>query len=87
VVDAPAPGGAFFFFVRLRDDRSAAGVVEPLAFAERLIRRHLVAVIPGSAFGVPGAAWRLSFGALPPDRVAEGARRLAQGISALAGES
>ncbi|MEZ5317478.1 MAG: aminotransferase class I/II-fold pyridoxal phosphate-dependent enzyme [Vicinamibacterales bacterium] len=87
VLEAPVPGGAFFFFVRLRDGRDRGRTIEPLALAERLIRQHRVAVIPGSAFGTPGPAWRLSFGALPPDRAVEGATRLARGIRALLDES
>ena len=74
----PPARGAFYFLLRLR-----AGL-EPLAAAERLIREHRVAVIPGSAFGcVDGCHLRVAYGALQPDTAAEGIGRLVRGLRAL----
>ena len=51
----PAADGAFYCLLRVQTD------MPPLALAERLIREHKVAVIPGTAFGMRAAAisaWR-----------------------------
>ncbi len=73
----PAPG-AFYFLLRVRSDRP------PLELAERLIREHGVAVIPGSAFGLEhGCHLRVAYGALAPDTAAEGVGRLVRGLRAL----
>ncbi|MGH7958436.1 MAG: pyridoxal phosphate-dependent aminotransferase, partial [Opitutaceae bacterium] len=45
VCEVPPAQGAFYFLLRVRSDRPA------LEVAERLIREHGVAVIPGNAFG------------------------------------
>jgi len=77
--DVPAPDGAFYLFARLRGRADDA-----MAVAERLIREHRVAVIPGSAFGTTGGCClRVSFGALDEDAAAEGTHRLAEGLKAL----
>jgi aspartate/methionine/tyrosine aminotransferase len=74
---APADG-AFYFFVRVRASLS------PLRLAERLIREHKVAVMPGSAFGDDrGCSIRVSYGALDAGTVNEGVRRLVDGLRAL----
>jgi len=73
--DVPAPGGAFYCFVRIH---SAA---DSLKLTEWLIRRHRVAVIPGSAFGaVDGCYLRISYGALDPATADEGIQRLVTGL-------
>ena len=52
----------------------------PLALAERLIREHQVAVIPGTAFGMTdGCYLRVAYGALQKETVAEGIGRLVRG--------
>jgi aspartate/methionine/tyrosine aminotransferase len=52
--------------------------------AERLIREHRVAVIPGTAFGLDeGCHLRIAYGALQKDTAAEGLARLSRGIRAL----
>jgi aspartate/methionine/tyrosine aminotransferase len=57
----------------------------PLAVAERLIREHGVAVIPGNAFGLEsGCHLRVAYGALQPATAAEGIGRLVQGLRAIA---
>ena len=49
----------------------------PLVLAERLIREHKVAVIPGPAFGMTsGCYFRVAYGALQKETVAEGIGRL-----------
>src|SRR5207244_5695613 len=42
----PRADGAFYCFIRVNAD------ADPMEIAERLIREHRVAVIPGTAFGV-----------------------------------
>ena len=75
---APRTNGAFYAFVHLD------APVDPLRLTERLIREHGVAVIPGTAFGVAEAcSFRVSFGALDADTVAEGIRRLTSGLRAV----
>lgn len=56
-----------------------------MTLAERLIREHLVAVIPGSAFGASqGCHIRVSYGALDAQTAQEGVSRLGRGLRALA---
>lgn len=75
----PPAAGAFYFLPDLRT------ALDPLTVAERLIREHGVAVVPGSAFGCPeGCRLRVAYGALPPDRAAEAVARLSRGLRALA---
>jgi aspartate/methionine/tyrosine aminotransferase len=59
--------------------------MDAMTMAERLVREHRVAVIPGDAFGVTGVcSMRVSFGALDEHTVEEGLARLTRGIRALA---
>jgi aspartate/methionine/tyrosine aminotransferase len=76
--EAPEALGAFYYFLRVRTP------LDDMTFAERLVREHRVAVVPGSAFGATGCTVRVSYGALDEATVAEGAGRLARGIRALA---
>ncbi len=70
--------GAFYYFVRARTSMSS------MALAERLIREHKVAVIPGEAFGITDVcSMRVSFGALHEATVDEGLGRLTRGLKAL----
>ena len=79
-VTAPPADGAFYFLVRARSTRPA------LELAERLVREHGVAVVPGSAFGdAVGCSLRVAYGALTPDTAAEGVGRLVRGLRALVG--
>lgn len=67
--------GAFYYFVRVRTS------MRSMTLAERLIREHKVAVIPGEAFGVTDVcAVRVSFGALDGATVDEGLGRLTEGL-------
>ena len=73
--DVPRTHGAFYCFIRLK------GRVDPVALAERLVREHRVAVIPGTAFGAADAPYlRVSYGALDADTVVEGIDRLVRGL-------
>lgn len=74
----PAADGAFYVFLRVHT------AMPPLALAERLIREHRVAVIPGDAFGMlEGCYLRIAYGALQKDTVAEGIGRLVKGLRAI----
>jgi aspartate/methionine/tyrosine aminotransferase len=78
--DVPAAEGAFYYFLRVYT------AMDAMRLAERLIREHRVAVMPGSAFGATtGCAVRLSYGALDDATAAEGIGRLAEGLTRLAG--
>jgi aspartate/methionine/tyrosine aminotransferase len=75
---APARG-AFYWLLRIE------GGGDPLALAMRLIERHRVAVLPGSAFGASeGCLLRVSYGALAQADVQAGVQRLVCGLQALA---
>jgi aspartate/methionine/tyrosine aminotransferase len=77
---SPASGGGTASAER-RDsaDRSIA-----MTIAERLIREHKVAVIPGPAFGMTdGCYFRVAYGALQKETVAEGIGRLVKGLRAI----
>lgn len=73
----PRVEGAFYFLIDLPTPQS------PVALAERLIREHQVAVVPGTAFGSPGCRLRISYGALTPQTAREGMKRLTRGLAAL----
>jgi aspartate/methionine/tyrosine aminotransferase len=74
----PPVDGAFYCFVRVNAD------ADPMQLAERLIREHRVAVIPGTAFGVrEGCYFRIAYGALQKETVSEGIGRLVNGLRIL----
>jgi aspartate/methionine/tyrosine aminotransferase len=74
----PPADGAFYCFLRANAD------ADPTSIAERLVREHGVAVIPGHAFGVTdGCYFRVAFGALQKETAAEGIGRLVRGLRAL----
>jgi aspartate/methionine/tyrosine aminotransferase len=76
--EIPPADGAFYFLLRVRSARSSMGL------AERLIRDHRVAVIPGDAFGLrEGCYLRVAYGALQPETATEAINRLVGGIRAL----
>jgi aspartate/methionine/tyrosine aminotransferase len=76
----PAADGAFYCLMKVASD------LDPIAFGERLIREHKVAVIPGPAFGMTdGCYFRVAYGALQKATVAEGIGRLVKGIREIAG--
>ena len=66
------PEGAFYLFAHVGDDDPSRD--EGASFAQRLLEQYEVAIVPGSAFLMPG--WvRMSYAA-PIDDVVEGTRRL-----------
>ncbi len=74
----PPADGAFYCFLRVNGD------ADPMHVAERLIREHRVAVIPGNAFGVTdGCYFRVAYGALQKDTVGQGIGRLVTGLRAI----
>jgi aspartate/methionine/tyrosine aminotransferase len=74
----PPADGAFYFLLRL------ATKLPPMAIAERLIREHGVAVIPGNAFGLDrGCHLRVAYAALPREAIMEGVSRLVRGLRTL----
>jgi aspartate/methionine/tyrosine aminotransferase len=71
----PPADGAFYCFLRVNVH------ADPTEIAERLIREHRVAVVPGHAFGVTsGCYFRVAYGALQKATVAEGIGRLVNGL-------
>ena len=75
---APGPAdGAFYLLL------DVATTMAPLALVEQLVRRHRVAAIPGTTFGLDRCVLRVSYGALAADTAAEGVHRLADGLAAL----
>jgi len=76
----PRADGAFYCYIRVNAD------VDPMRITERLIREHRVAVIPGTAFGTTeGCYFRIAYGALQKETVAEGIGRLGGGLRTLLG--
>ena len=81
ICDVPPAHGAFYFLLRMRPGRVTTSSLE---IAERLIREHGVAVIPGSAFGLDqGCHLRVAYGALQRETATEGIGRLVSGLRAL----
>src|SRR6185436_10524026 len=75
----PRADGAFYLLLRLSARR------DPLELAEKLIREHGVAVIPGNAFGLTNSCHlRVAYAAQPPAVIREGCERLVRGLNALA---
>ena len=78
LAEVPPADGAFYCLLKLNTS------MDPLGLAERLIREHRVAVIPGPAFGMTrGCYLRVAYGALQQDTVAEGIGRLVNGLGAI----
>jgi len=73
-VRVPLAEGAFYCFVKVDTP------MDPMVIAERLIREHKVAVLPGGTFGVDGCYLRIAYGALQKATVAEGMGRLVKGL-------
>ncbi len=72
----PGPAeGAFYLLVRIDT------ALEGTELTRRLIADHLVAVIPGSAFGITeGCTLRVAYGALTPETARAGIARLVEGV-------
>jgi aspartate/methionine/tyrosine aminotransferase len=74
-VTVPAADGAFYVLMKVETP------LDPMTIAERLIREYKVAVIPGPAFGMTdGCYFRVAYGALQKETVAEGIGRLVTGL-------
>ena len=70
--------GAFYYFLKVHTD------LDSMTLAERLVREHRVAAIPGIAFGMhDGCYLRISYGALDGDRARDGLGRLVHGLRAI----
>jgi aspartate/methionine/tyrosine aminotransferase len=70
--------GAFYFLLKV--DTS----IDDMTLAERLIKEHQVAVIPGHTFGLTGGCYlRVAYGALDKNNAAEGIQRLTNGLRAI----
>src|SRR5207248_2953597 len=70
LAQVPAADGAFYVLLKVNT------ALQPMRIAERLIREHKVAVIPGPAFGMTnGCYFRVAYGALQKETVAEGVGR------------
>jgi aspartate/methionine/tyrosine aminotransferase len=85
-VRVPAADGAFYCLLHVSNEtlRSAPTAMTPMILAERLVREHKVAVIPGTAFGMSdGCYLRVAYGALQKATVAEGIGRLIDGLRTL----
>ena len=79
VIDTPPADGAFYFFIRVKAS------IDPMVLAERLIREHRVAAMPGNAFGATdGCYLRVSYGTVDQQSAKEGIGRMVAGISAVA---
>ena len=77
-VIVPRADGAFYFLVRVHRGEDSVELVE------RLIRKHRIAVIPGTAFGMDNGCYlRIGYGAVNAAAMEEGMERLVAGISAL----
>ena len=75
---APEAQGAFYLMLKVET------ALDSMTLAERLIREHGVAAIPGTAFGLDqGCTLRIAYGALQPETAAEGMRRLTGGLRAI----
>jgi aspartate/methionine/tyrosine aminotransferase len=80
LAEVPAADGALYCMLKVNV------AANPMTLAERLIREHKVAVIPGPAFGLSeGCYFRVAYGALQRATVAEGIGRLVAGLRTLLG--
>ncbi len=77
--------GAFYCFVKVHPG-VGRDPMNSKTLAERLIREHRVAVLPGTTFGMnDGCYLRVAFGALQKATVEEGIGRLVHGLRKIAG--
>lgn len=69
------PDGTMYAFLGIK------GMEDSLGFCKRLVREHGLGLAPGAAFGPEGEGYLRWCFAASQDRLAEGARRLAEGIA------
>ena len=75
LLEVPAAAGAFYLFAKVNTEMSA------VVLAERLVREHKVAVIPGETFGVTRGCWlRIAYGSLREETAVLGIERLVGGL-------
>jgi aspartate/methionine/tyrosine aminotransferase len=75
LVTIPQADGAFYFLLRVHQNRDSMELVR------MLVEKHKVAVIPGTTFGVPDRCYlRVAYGALRKDTAVEGISRLVRGL-------
>ena len=80
LITIPPADGAFYFLIKVQTR------LKSMELAERLIREHRVAVIPGTAFGVEEECYlRVAYGAMEKEMIVEGIDRLAHGIKSIVG--
>jgi aspartate/methionine/tyrosine aminotransferase len=78
--EVPTAAGAFYCLLRIHT------ALDAMTLAERLIREHRVATVPGTTFGLDdGCYLRVSYGALAADTVDEGVGRLVDGLKKTVG--
>ena len=79
LVAVPNAEGAFYLLLKVD------AALDPMELTRRLVARHRVAVLPGTAFGLESCYVRVSYGALSPADAAEGIGRLVTGLRAEVG--
>lgn len=80
ICTVPPADGAFYFLLKIATGFAA------MELAERLVREHGVAVIPGETFGIEkGCYLRVSYGPLQKETAAEGIGRLVGGLKKILG--
>lgn len=80
LLSVPPSRGAFYFFAKVRT------AMDDLQLAERLVREHGVAAIPGRTFGIGReCCLRISYGSLTLETAAEGIDRLINGLRKILG--
>jgi len=78
LASVPSADGAFYGLLKVNT------TLDPMVIAERLVREHKVAVVPGTAFGMTdGCYFRVAYGALQKATVAEGIGRLVTGLKTI----
>lgn len=78
-VKCPTPQGAFYVFPNVKKAMKKLGIADDSKFAEFLLEKAKIAVVPGSAFGAPGYI-RLSY-ATSMDNIKNGVDRLGSAVS------
>ncbi|MBI5576723.1 MAG: pyridoxal phosphate-dependent aminotransferase [Deltaproteobacteria bacterium] len=74
----PESRGAFYFLAKVNTS------MDDLSLAERLVRDHKVAAIPGRTFGIEeGCCLRIAYGSLTPETAEAGIDRLIDGLRAI----
>lgn len=79
-VRCAAPDDAFYAFV------SVEGLNDSLTLAKRLVLDHRVAVVPGIAFGAPGAGYMRICSAQSAERIERAMGRLRDGLRHVAAD-